>query len=55
VTLHCDHAEGFAGELLIEANCLQAGAASQQYEFRVLHAGALLAQGRAAVLLRVLE
>lgn len=55
VALHCDHAEGFAGELLIEADCLQAGATSQQYEFRVLHAGTLLVQGRAAVLLRALE
>ena len=55
VTLHCDHAEDFPGELMIEADCLQASAASQQYEFRVLHAGTLLAQGRAAVLLRVLE
>jgi len=55
VALHCDFAEHFEGELLIEAQCLQAGAASQQYEFRVSHAGTLLAVGRAAVLLRVIQ
>lgn len=53
VGLHCDFADHFSGELLIEAHCLQAGAASQQYEFRVAHAGTLLALGRAAVLLSV--
>ena len=55
VVLHCDYAERFAGELHIEADCLSAGETSQQYVFRVLHAGTLLAQGRAAVMLRTIN
>lgn len=52
VALNCDYIEQLAGELIVEAHCLQAGAASQQYSFRILHGSALLAEGRAAVLLR---
>lgn len=52
VALHCDHIEELAGELFVEAHCLQAGTASQQYSFRILHGATLLAEGRAAVLLR---
>jgi predicted hotdog family 3-hydroxylacyl-ACP dehydratase len=40
------------GELTGEAVLLAAGADSQQYAFRILHAGTLLAEGRAAVMLQ---
>jgi predicted hotdog family 3-hydroxylacyl-ACP dehydratase len=48
-----DYIEDLAGPLVIEAECLQASATSLQYTFRVTHQSELLAEGRAAVVLRV--
>jgi len=49
VTLGCDFVQDLAGELLVEARRLHDGATAWQYEFRVTHAGKLLAQGRSTV------
>ena len=49
VTLNCDFVQGLEGELIVEAQRLHASEAAWQYAFRVLHAGLLLAQGRATV------
>jgi predicted hotdog family 3-hydroxylacyl-ACP dehydratase len=49
VALHCDFVDELACELLVEATRLHDSGAVWQYEFRVLHAGALLAHGRATV------
>jgi predicted hotdog family 3-hydroxylacyl-ACP dehydratase len=46
-----DYVDDLPGALTIEATCLQASEASLQYSFRVSHAGATLAEGRAAVVL----
>jgi predicted hotdog family 3-hydroxylacyl-ACP dehydratase len=51
VEFHCDYVDELPGSLVVEAQCLQASDVSLQYEFRVFHEGALLAQGRAAVVL----
>ena len=40
------------GSLRVEAHCLQSSESSLQYGFRVTHAGELLAEGRAAVILK---
>lgn len=42
--------EALAGELIVRAERLQAGAAGLQYAFRVSHGGVELARGRAAVI-----
>ncbi|HEY4367904.1 MAG TPA: hypothetical protein VGN07_11785 [Steroidobacteraceae bacterium] len=52
VNFACDYVDHLTGSLMIEAQCLQATAASLQYTFRVSHAGELLAEGRAAVVLK---
>ena len=52
VELHCERIDTLPGRLDVHATLLQAGEASQQYEFRILHQGALLASGRAAVMLQ---
>jgi len=49
VTLGCDFVQDLEGELLVEARRLHQGDTAWQYEFRVTHAGKLLAQGRATV------
>lgn len=49
VELACDFVHELAGELLVEARRLHASDSAWQYEFRVTHAGQLLAQGRATV------
>jgi acyl-coenzyme A thioesterase PaaI-like protein len=49
VTLGCDFVQDLAGELLVEARRQHDGATAWQYEFRVTHAGKLLAQGRSTV------
>jgi predicted hotdog family 3-hydroxylacyl-ACP dehydratase len=49
VALHCDFVHDLAGEMIVEATRLHDSGAAWQYSFRVLHAGALLAQGRATV------
>ena len=52
VELHCERIDTLPGRLDVHATLLQAGEASQQYEFRIEHAGVLLASGRAAVMLQ---
>jgi predicted hotdog family 3-hydroxylacyl-ACP dehydratase len=49
VTLGCDFVQDLEGELTVEARRLHDSGAAWQYEFRVTHAGKLLAQGRAMV------
>jgi predicted hotdog family 3-hydroxylacyl-ACP dehydratase len=51
VELHCARIDDCPGALEGEAELLVEGDASQQYAFRIHHAGVLLAQGRAAVVL----
>lgn len=51
VTFARDYIDDLAGSLRIEAICLQATGASQQYSFEITHAGTTIAAGRAAVLL----
>ena len=51
VALHVARIDDLAGALEGEATLLANGADSQQYAFRILHAGTLLAEGRAAVML----
>jgi predicted hotdog family 3-hydroxylacyl-ACP dehydratase len=50
VVLSAVHVESLDGELLVDVECLQSGAAGVQYAFRVTHRGAELARGRAAVI-----
>jgi predicted hotdog family 3-hydroxylacyl-ACP dehydratase len=52
VELGCTALEDYPGELQVHAGVLHADAASWQYEFRVEHAGTVLARGRAAVMLQ---
>ena len=52
VTLHASRIDDLAGVLECEAQVLVESQESQQYEFRITHAGALLAEGRAAVILQ---
>ena len=49
VTLGCDFVQDLNGELLVEARRLHDSVTAWQYEFRVTHAGRLLAHGRATV------
>ena len=51
VALHVARIDDLAGDLEGEAELLMEGEASQQYAFRIHHAGMLLAEGRAAVVL----
>jgi predicted hotdog family 3-hydroxylacyl-ACP dehydratase len=53
VSFTCDYIDELRGALRIEATCLQASESSIQYEFRVTHDNAVLAEGRAAVVLAV--
>ena len=55
VELHVARIDDLFGVLEGEAELLAAGAGSQQYRFRIHHAGELLAEGRAAVMLRQAE
>ena len=52
VALHVARIDDLTGELEGEATLLANGADSQQYAFRITHAGTLLAEGRAAVMLQ---
>ena len=52
VELHCLRIDGLRGMLECEAEVLAEGEGSQQYAFRINHAGILLAEGRAAVMLQ---
>lgn len=52
VTLQVERIDDLAGDLECEAQALAESADSQQYAFRITHAGTLLAEGRAAVMLQ---
>lgn len=52
VSLHVARIDDLPYALECEAELLAESAASQQYAFRVLHAGAVIAEGRAAVMLQ---
>ena len=52
IELRITRIDDLAGPIDCEARLLAAGEASQQYAFRITHADALLAEGRAAVMLQ---
>lgn len=52
VQLHVSYIDELPGALECEAEMLAEGEGSQQYAFRVSHAGVVLAEGRAAVMLQ---
>jgi len=52
IALHVARVDDLPGPLEGEAEVLVEAEDSQQYAFRILHAGRLLAEGRAAVMLR---
>jgi predicted hotdog family 3-hydroxylacyl-ACP dehydratase len=52
VRLHVARIDDLADALECEAELLAESAASQQYSFRVVHAGKVVAEGRAAVMLQ---
>lgn len=52
VQLHASTIDGLPGALECEAEVLVEGEGSQQYAFRIVHAGAVIAEGRAAVMLQ---
>ena len=52
VALHVERIDDLPGRLQVHVECLIALPGSLQYAFRVEHRGALLATGRAAVMLR---
>lgn len=52
VRLHVARIDDLDGDLECEAELLADSPVSQQYGFRVLHAGEVLAEGRAAVMLQ---
>ena len=54
VELHVERIDTLPGDLECEARVLVEGEGSQQYGFRITHAGTLLAEGRAAVMLRAM-
>lgn len=53
VTFTRDYVDDLTDALRVEAICLQAGDSSQQYSFKITHAGEVIAEGRAAVLLKL--
>ena len=52
VALHVARIDDLPGSLECEAHVLVSGETAQQSAFRITHAGALLAEGRAAVMLQ---
>ena len=52
VALHCARIDDLPGPLECEAEALIAGSDAQQYRFTIRHRGTVLAEGRAAVMLR---
>lgn len=52
LSLHVARIDDLPGPLECEAKALVEGEGSQQYAFRITHAGVLLAEGRAAVVLQ---
>ena len=55
VTFARDYVDDLTDALRVEAVCLQAGDSSQQYSFKITNAGETIAEGRAAVLLKLPE
>ena len=55
VELQCDRIDDLPGALECEAEALIAGEGAQQYRFVLRHAGVVLAEGRAAVILETPE
>ncbi|MGO4551055.1 phosphotransferase [Lysobacter sp. 2RAF19] len=55
VELHCARVDDLPGALECEAQVLVAGEGAQQYRFTLRHAGTVLAEGRAAVMLQPQE
>lgn len=53
VTFAHDYIDDLSDALRVEAACLQAGDSSQQYSFKISHSGETIAEGRAAVLLKL--
>ena len=53
VTFSRDYIDDLANVLRVEAVCLQAGESSQQYSFKITHAEEVVAEGRAAALLKL--
>lgn len=54
VALHVARIDDLPGALECEAEVLAEAETSQQYAFRIFHAGRLLAEGRAAVMLQAM-
>ncbi len=52
VELHIAHLDDLPGPLECEAEALLSSDSGSQYAFRILHAGSVLAEGRAAVMLQ---
>jgi predicted hotdog family 3-hydroxylacyl-ACP dehydratase len=52
IALHCARLDDLPDALECEAHALVAGEGAQQYRFAIRHRGTLLAEGRAAVMLR---
>ena len=52
VELHAARIDDLPGDLECHAEVLAQSPVSQQYAFRIIHAGTLLAEGRAAVMLQ---
>jgi len=52
IELHCARLDTLPGPLECEAEALVAGIDAQQYRFTIRHQGEVLAEGRAAVMLR---
>ena len=52
VALHVDRIDDLPGDLECEAQALAEDVSSQQYAFRITHAGTPIAEGRAAVMLQ---
>lgn len=55
VTFARDYIDNLTAALRVEAICLQAGDSSQQYSFKITHENEVIAEGRAAVLLKLPE
>lgn len=55
MTFARDYLDDLTDALRVEAVCLQAGDSSQQYSFKITHAGEVISEGRAAVLLKLPE
>ena len=52
IALHVDRIDDLGGAIECEAQPLAESARSQQYAFRITHDGAVIAEGRAAVMLQ---